>query len=44
MDHAIFVVGSWVLTFASVVAYATWTVRRGRALSRLASREEMPWT
>lgn len=44
MDHATFVVGSWVLTFASVVAYAVWVLRRGRALSRNASTGEMPWT
>lgn len=44
MEHATFVIGSWVLTVASVVAYAAWVVRRGRSLSRHAGPEEMPWT
>ena len=44
MDHASFVVGSWVLTAGSVIAYAVWIIRRGRALSQHASHEEMPWT
>ncbi len=44
MKHASFVIGSWVLTAGSVVSYAIYVIRRGRALSRHASREEMPWT
>lgn len=44
MRHASFIIGSWVLTFASVSAYSLWVVRRGRKLARHASREEMPWT
>lgn len=44
MEHATFVIGSWVLTIAAVVAYATWVVRRGRALARHATSVEMPWT
>ena len=44
MEHASFIIGSWVLTAASVTVYAVWTVRRGRSLARRATREEMPWT
>jgi heme exporter protein CcmD len=44
MEHASFIIGSWVITGISVGAYALWTVRRGRALARRATREEMPWT
>ena len=44
MEHAIFIIGSWVLTFASVIGYAVYVIRRGRELSRNATSEEMPWT
>lgn len=44
MDHATFILGSWVLTVATVVGYAWWIVRRGRDLARNATDEEMPWT
>lgn len=44
MEHATFVIGSWVLTAGSVAAYAVWIIRRGRALSKHATNEEMPWT
>jgi hypothetical protein len=44
MDHATFIIGSWVLTAVSTGAYALWTIRRGRALSQHATKEEMPWT
>lgn len=44
MEHASFIIGSWVLTAVSVVAYAVFIVKRGRSLSQDASREEFPWT
>lgn len=44
MNHALFIIGSWVLTFVSVAAWSVWTVRRGRDLARSATRDEMPWT
>lgn len=44
MDHASFIIGSWVLTFASVIGYAVYIIRRGRELSKNATSEEMPWT
>jgi len=44
MDHAGFILLSWVLTFAATGAYARFVVRRGRDLAARATREEMPWT
>lgn len=44
MEHATFVIGSWVLTAGSLIGYAAWIIRRGRALSKHATNEEMPWT
>ncbi|MEY2710601.1 MAG: heme exporter protein CcmD [Actinobacteria bacterium] len=44
MEHASFIIASYVLTFGSIAAYAAWVVRRGRAMARRATREEMPWT
>ncbi|MFM8794897.1 MAG: heme exporter protein CcmD [Acidimicrobiales bacterium] len=44
MEHATFIIGSWVITVAAVVSYALWVVRRGRTLAQRATHEEMPWT
>jgi heme exporter protein CcmD len=44
MEHASFIIGSWLITSASVLAYAVWVIRRGRALAQHATSEEMPWT
>ena len=44
MEHDSFIIASYVLTFGSIAAYAAWVVRRGRAMARRATREEMPWT
>lgn len=44
MDHAGFIIGSWVLTMLAVGGYAGFVIRRGRALSKHATHEEMPWT
>lgn len=44
MEHASFIIASYVLTFGSIAAYAAWVVRRGRAMARRATRGEMPWT
>lgn len=44
MKHATFILGSWIGTGVSVIAYAVWIIRRGRALSQHATDEEMPWT
>ncbi|MSZ96354.1 MAG: heme exporter protein CcmD [Actinobacteria bacterium] len=44
VKHASFIIGSWVLTAGSVLTYAVWILRRGRALAQHATREEMPWT
>jgi heme exporter protein CcmD len=44
MEHASFIIGSWVLTAASVLVYTAWVIRKGRALAQHATNEEMPWT
>lgn len=44
MEHATFVLGSWLLTVFSIAAYAAFILRRARALSKNATTEEMPWT
>jgi heme exporter protein CcmD len=44
MEHATFIIASYVLTFGSIGAYALWVVRRGRGLARRATREVNPWT
>lgn len=44
MKHASFILGSWVITFASVGVYAAWIIRRGLDLARNVKREDLPWT
>lgn len=44
MDHATFIIGSWILTAVAVGTYAGFVIRRGRNLSKHATHEEMPWT
>lgn len=44
MEHASFIIGSWVLTVAAVATYVVWMVRRGRDLSRGKDRADLPWT
>lgn len=44
MEDATFIIGAWVITLVAVAGYAVFVVRRGRALSRHATRDEMPWT
>lgn len=44
MEHASFIIGSWVLTAASVVAYAVWMIARARKLSRHSDKKDLPWT
>ena len=44
MEHASFIIGSWILTGATVVAYAAWVVKRGRDLSSGVDPEDLPWT
>lgn len=44
MEHAGFILGSWIVTAVAVAAYAFFVVRRGSELARHASDEEMPWT
>jgi hypothetical protein len=44
MEDAGFIIGSWVITAASIIAYAVFVIRRGKHLAENATREEMPWT
>jgi hypothetical protein len=44
MEDAGFIIGSWVITAASIIAYAVFVIRRGKKLAENATREEMPWT
>lgn len=44
MEHATFIVGSWVLTLASIALYARWIVARGKDMARDTAPEELPWT
>lgn len=44
MDDAGFILLSWALSLGATGGYAWWVIRRGRELSRNATREEMPWT
>ncbi len=44
MEDAGFIIGSWVITAASIIAYAVFVIRRGKQLAENATREEMPWS
>lgn len=44
MDHATFVVGSYVVTFVAIGAYIGWFLRRAKNLAQHATSEDMPWT
>ena len=43
MDHASFIIGSYVLTIISVAAYAISILRRGRKLGAITSDDDKPW-
>ncbi|MEI6629237.1 MAG: heme exporter protein CcmD [Actinomycetota bacterium] len=43
MDHASFIIGSYVLTIISVAAYAISILRRGRKLGAITSEDDKPW-
>jgi hypothetical protein len=44
MDDAGFIIGSYVITFASIGLFSWFTVRRGRRLSEQVPPEEQYWT
>lgn len=44
MEHASFIIGSWVLTAVAVGVYAGWIMRRGRELAKQHNEQELPWT
>lgn len=44
MEHADFIVISWVLSFAPIVFYAWRTMRKARRVDPFVSRDDKPWT
>ncbi|MFM8847474.1 MAG: heme exporter protein CcmD [Actinomycetota bacterium] len=44
MDDLGFIVGSYVVTFGSILAYVVSVVRRSRRAGRDVPREQRPWT
>lgn len=44
MAYAGKILGSYALTFAGVLAYTVYTVRKGRELARRVTPEDRPWT
>ena len=44
MEHASFIIGSWVVTGLAVGVYAGWIIKRGRDLARRSSNKDFPWT
>jgi hypothetical protein len=44
MEDAGFIIGSYVLTFAGIGAYALFVLRRARRVTRRLPDEAKPWT
>ena len=44
LQYAGKIVGCYALTVAGILAYAVYTVRKGRALARRLPDEDRPWT
>ena len=44
LQYAGKILGCYVLTIGGVVAYAAYTVRKGRSLAARLTEEERPWT
>lgn len=44
MEHADFIVISWVLSFLPIGFYAWRTVRRARQIDHVVSQDDKPWT
>lgn len=44
MEHASFIIGSWVLTAASVIVYSAWMISKARRMSRDSDERDLPWT
>jgi heme exporter protein CcmD len=44
MADAGFIIGSYVITFASIAVFAAFTLRRARRLSRVVADEKKYWT
>jgi len=44
MDDLGFILGSYIVTFGSIVLYVASVVRRSRRAGRVVSQEQRPWT
>lgn len=44
MEHATFIIGSYVLTFGSIVSYVAWFLRRSRSIDKFMDEKDKPWT
>jgi heme exporter protein CcmD len=43
MEDAGFIIGSYVVTFGAIAAYATWVLRRARRITAELPDEAKPW-
>lgn len=44
MEHASFIIGSYVVTFVGIAAYVAYVLRTGRRLSAQIPDKDKPWT
>ena len=44
MEHATFILGSYVVTFGSIALYVVWFLRRSRTLGKITDDKDKPWT
>lgn len=44
MEHASFIIGSYVVTFGSIALYVVWFLRRSRSTAQFADEKDKPWT
>lgn len=44
MDDAGFIIGSYVVTFGAIIAYAVAVIRRGRKLSEIVPDDDKYWS
>ncbi|MCE2854615.1 MAG: heme exporter protein CcmD [Ilumatobacteraceae bacterium] len=44
MEHASFIIGSYVLTFGSIGLYVAWFLRRSRSIDKFLDDKDKPWT
>lgn len=44
MEHATFIIGSYLLTFGSILVYIAWFMRRSRSIDKFLDKKDKPWT